>query len=200
MWAAVALLFGLMAWTVGLVRFAGQVPSGVDDPSSRTDAIVVLTGGSQRLQTGLRLLAEKAAAKLFVSGVHRGVDVTELLRVAQRSPREVDCCIVLGYGADDTAGNAWETAEWMAEERYHSLRLVTANYHMQRSLVEFRRVMPDIAIVPHPVNPDSVMRRDWWQYPGTARLLVREYNKYLVALLRQPFSAISGGRRLAAKD
>ncbi len=93
-------LFGLALWTAGLVRFAGQIPSGVDDPISRTDAIVVLTGGSERLATGLQLLAEGRAGKLFVSGVHRGVDVSQLLRVARRAPRELDCCIVLGHDAD----------------------------------------------------------------------------------------------------
>ncbi len=177
-------LFGLALWTAGLVRFAGQIPSGVDDPMSRTDAIVVLTGGSERLATGLRLLAEGRAGKLFVSGVHRGVDVSQLLRVARRAPRELDCCIVLGHDADDTVGNARETARWISAEGYDSLRLVTANYHMRRSLLEFRRALPRATIVAHPVTPPHVKRRDWWRFPGTASLVIGEYNKFLVAALR----------------
>jgi len=181
---AAALLFGLALWTAGLVRFAGQIPSGVDDPLSRTDAIVVLTGGSERLATGVRLLAEGRAGKLFVSGVHRGVDVSQLLRVARRAPQEVDCCIVLGHDADDTVGNARETALWIAAEGYRSLRLVTANYHMRRSLLEFRRALPQVTIVAHPVTPPHVKRQDWWRFPGTASLLIGEYNKFLVAAFR----------------
>ncbi len=177
-------LFGLALWTAGLVRFAGQIPSGVDDPISRTDAIVVLTGGSERLATGLSLLAEGRADKLFVSGVHRGVDVSQLLRVARRTPRELDCCIVLGHDADDTVGNARETARWISAEGYDSLRLVTANYHMRRSLLEFRRALPRATIVAHPVIPPHVKRRDWWRFPGTASLVIGEYNKFLVASLR----------------
>ncbi len=177
-------LFGLALWTAGLVRFAGQIPSGVDDPMSRTDAIVVLTGGSERLATGLRLLAEGRAGKLFVSGVHRGVDVSQLLRVARRTPRELDCCIVLGHDADDTVGNARETARWISAEGYDSLRLVTANYHMRRSLLEFRRALPRATIVAHPVTPPHVKRRNWWRFPGTASLVIGEYNKFLVAALR----------------
>src|SRR3546814_1991195 len=119
----------------------------------RTDAIIVLTGGSERLPTGLDLLSRDRADKLFVSGVYAGVEVAELLRLSRQSPQELACCIVLGYAANDTRGNAVETAAWVHAEGYKSLRLVTSNYHMARSLLEFRRLMPEIEIVPHPVRP-----------------------------------------------
>ncbi len=187
LWSGVFALLCASLWAVGFVRFVSQIPSGATDPKVDTDAIVVLTGGSERLKTGLRLLAEDRAEKLFVSGVHHGTDVAELLRVARQAPEEVDCCVVLGYRADDTLGNARETADWMTSQGYTSLRLVTANYHMQRSLREFRRLMPDVTIIPHPVIPAHVKQRDWWRYPGTTRLFVREYNKLLLALLQRPF-------------
>lgn len=190
--AVAAALVGVALWVGGLFRFAGQIPSGVDDPTSRTGAIVVLTGGSERLSTGLRMLAQGRAGKLFVSGVHRGVDVAELLRIARQEPDEVECCIVLGHGADDTVGNARETARWMAQEGYRSLRLVTANYHMRRSLLEFRRAMPGVAIIAHPVMPAHVKRRGWWRFPGTTSLVVGEYNKLLVAHLRGWLGFASG--------
>src|SRR3546814_8190635 len=87
----------------------------------RTDAIIVLTGGSERLPTGLDLLSRDRADKLFVSGVYAGVEVAELLRLSRQSPQELACCIVLGYAANDTRGNAVETAEWMRAEGYKSL-------------------------------------------------------------------------------
>jgi uncharacterized SAM-binding protein YcdF (DUF218 family) len=149
-----------------------------------TDAIVVLTGGSERLDAGLFLLRRKMARKLFVSGVYRSVDVTELLRLSRQKPEELECCVVLGHTADNTAGNAVETAAWMRAEGYHSLRLVTANYHMRRSLAEFRHAMPDAVIVPHPVFPDKVKQGQWWLWPGTAHLIALEYTKYLAAQLR----------------
>jgi uncharacterized SAM-binding protein YcdF (DUF218 family) len=175
-----------IAWIAGLFWFAGQIPAPSDPPLSteRTDVIVVLTGGSGRLDTGLQLLAEERAGKLFVSGVARGVEIDQLLRIAQRQPQDFGCCIAVGYDADNTAGNSRETAEWMRKEGYSSLRLVTANYHMPRSLVEFRSAMPEIRIVPHPVFPPQFMIETWWRWPGTATLLVSEYSKYLVARLR----------------
>ena len=102
---------------------------------------------------------------------------------------------MLGYTADNTAGNARETATWMAEEGYGSLRLVTSSYHMPRSLAAFRRVMPSVNIVPHPVFPAHVRHSDWWRWPGTTQLLVSEYNKYLIAQagdLLAPAPAVPG--------
>jgi uncharacterized SAM-binding protein YcdF (DUF218 family) len=183
-----ALLLALLAaWAGGLVWFARSIPTAVADPDSSTDAIVVLTGGSLRVQSGLALLAAGKAKKLFVSGVYHSTDVAALLRVSRQSPEHIACCIVLGHEADNTRGNALETAEWMRKEDFHSLRLVTASYHMPRSLLEFSRAMPEVRIVPNPVFPESVKRR-WWAWPGTASLVIGEYLKYLVAVAR-PLSA-----------
>ena len=173
-----------LAWLGGLIWFATTVPQQVEDVATITDAIVVLTGGSERLDTGLSLLRQRLGAKLFVSGVYRGLDVNELLRLSRQKPDEVECCIVLGYAADNTQGNANETAAWIHNQGFHSLRLVTANYHMRRSLLEFHFAMPDVTIIPHPVFPDTVKQGQWWMWPGTAHLLASEYDKFLAAQIR----------------
>lgn len=187
-WPLAALGLLAIAWVAGLIWFAADIPppapAVVAPDDARTDAIVVLTGGSSRLRVGLTLLAAGAAGKLFVSGVYRGVDVAELLRTARQAPEAVDCCIALGYAADSTAGNAAETRGWMQKEGLRSFRLVTANYHMRRSLLEFRRAMPAMTIVAHPVAPDNFVREDWWRRRATLTLVVVEYSKYLAALAR----------------
>lgn len=172
-----------VAWLFGLLLFAASLPTAASQPNRKTDAIVVLTGGSGRLHQGLELLAQNKASKLFVSGVYRGVEVEELLTVSQQSPQELECCVVLGYEADNTRGNALETARWMKQENYTSLRLVTATYHMPRSLLEFRRVMPETEILPHPVMSRNFKQQDWWRWRGSAGLLATEYSKFLVAVL-----------------
>jgi uncharacterized SAM-binding protein YcdF (DUF218 family) len=177
----------VVVWTGGLVWFANSIPTPEDGtfPATETDAVVVLTGGPLRLKAGLELLEAGKAKKLFVSGVSRGVDLAELLRAAQKPPSPaVTCCIVLGHEAADTAGNAAETRTWMEHESFRSLRLVTASYHMPRSLLEFRRAMPDVVIVPNPVFPEGFMRRTWWAWPGTLALITIEYQKYLAAAAR----------------
>jgi uncharacterized SAM-binding protein YcdF (DUF218 family) len=72
----------------------------------------------------------------------------------------------------------------MQAEKLRSLRLVTANYHMPRSLLEFGRAMPDVAIVPNPVFPGISRDKRWWLRPASLALALIEYDKYLVALAR----------------
>ena len=180
-----------LAWLAGLIAFVAGIPAPGPVAETRTDAIVVLTGGADRVDTGLALLAAGRADKLFVSGVNREVDVAALLRVARSAPAEPGCCIVLGYEAADTEGNARETAAWMRAQGFRSLRLVTASYHMPRSLLEFRRAMPGLALVPHPVHPERFKQGGaWWLWPGTASLILAEYHKYLLAAARL---ALGGG-------
>ena len=164
--------------------------------ASATDAIVVLTGGSGRLERGFELLREGKGKKLFVSGVNRHVELAALLHAARIAPASAACCIVLGHHADNTRENARETARWMRSEGYKSLRLVTAWYHMPRSLLEFARAMPDVEIVPHPVFPEEFKPNRWWTERGNALLVLREYGKYLATLLR-PLAA-AGERRAEA--
>lgn len=172
------------AWLAGLVWFIHAIPTAVADPDRMTDAIVVLTGGSLRVESGLALLAAGKARKLFISGVYHGVEVGDLLRLSRQAPDRVACCIALGHEAESTFGNARETAQWMRAELFRSLRLVTANYHMPRSLLEFTRAMPGIEIEPHPVFPEISRGPGWWMRPASFVLLLDEYDKYLVALAR----------------
>jgi uncharacterized SAM-binding protein YcdF (DUF218 family) len=182
--AGLAVMAVVIAWSIGFLAFVAAIPDTVENPKGETDAIVVLTGGTGRLEEGVTLLSEKRAKKLFVSGVYRGVDVQQLLDISRKAPEELTCCIALGYAANSTLGNATETAEWLADERFKSIRLVTANYHMPRSLIEFRHVMPNVRIVPHAVFPPQFKRDEWWQWPGTAQLILIEYLKYLAATIR----------------
>jgi uncharacterized SAM-binding protein YcdF (DUF218 family) len=167
---------------VGFIWFAA--PPSPENRSATTDAIVVLTGGRLRLQTGMDLLRDGKGRKLFVSGVNQQVDLDELLRVSGNAPDWASCCTALGHDADSTLGNARETAQWMRQQGFSSLRLVTAWYHMPRSLLELDRAMPEIEIIAHPVFPDEVNQEQWWVSRATMLLLASEYGKYLGALLR----------------
>jgi uncharacterized SAM-binding protein YcdF (DUF218 family) len=189
---------GLAAWTIGLLRFAATIPHVVEDAETPTEAIVVLTGGSERFTTGLRLLAQDKAGRMFVSGVHPDVDVGQLLVVAGEPSPDLAERIETGHAALDTAGNAAETAGWMQRRGYHSLRLVTSHYHMPRSLAEFRRALPEVRVIPHPVFSSSAAKTAWWQRPATIALVISEYNKYLLSWLvvrseRPPLAVAKGG-------
>lgn len=173
---------GLVAvlWSGGLIWFADTVQHGIEGDTRETDAIVVPTGGSGRLEEGLRLLREGSAGRMLISGVSEGVDAEAVIAGADLALAA--CCIDLGHAALDTAGNASETADWMAAHGFSSLRIVTGSYHLPRTMMEFRRAMPDVTLVPNPVFPDHVKVKNWWRFRGTAGLIASEYAKYLLAL------------------
>lgn len=178
----------VLVWLAGLMTFVTRVEAlaepAIGPDLAITDAVVVLTGGSDRVSTGLALLKAGKGKKLFISGVHVGLTLDNVLGSQPVAKDLRACCIMLGHAAESTLGNADETRIWLEMEDAHSLRLVTANYHMPRSLLIFRAAMPDMAIIPHPVAPESVKFDAWWTHPGTASLLVTEYNKYLWAVMR----------------
>lgn len=184
----------LLAWLGGLGWFLYQGLAASGDPAAPTDAIVVLTGGRFRLESGIDLLEAHRARKLFISGVNQHVDRAALLRVLGPLPESASCCIVLGHDAADTYGNARETAEWMRREGYGSLRLVTSWYHIPRSRLEFERAMPEIVVLLNPVFPMRTADETWRERAEVVPLVIREYGKYLAALARpalaplQPFA------------
>lgn len=183
------LLVGAAVWAVGLVRFVDGLPRAVVASPETADAVVVLTGGSKRLEEGVALLEARSAPVLFVSGVDERVDAAGIRALvvdgaARLNDDLVDCCLVLGYGASDTIGNARETQIWMTVGNRRSLLLVTSNYHMPRARLEFAHAMPDVQVIPHPVIPTDVRLDSWYRYPGTLALLANEYSKYLFASAR----------------
>jgi uncharacterized SAM-binding protein YcdF (DUF218 family) len=184
------LLAVAVMWLAGLAWFVTTGLIQPPDASAKTDAIVVLTGGRLRLEAGLQLLAAGKGSKLFVSGVNQQVDRENLLRSFGPLPDGVKCCIVLGREADNTFGNARETAGWMREEGYRSLRLVTSWYHMRRSMLEFGRALPEARIVAHPVFAQHPDTERLWGWHGAILVVFEEYNKYLATWVRPLFDAV----------
>jgi uncharacterized SAM-binding protein YcdF (DUF218 family) len=170
------------AWTGGLIWFAATMADAPTTNQRPTQVIVVLTGGENRLAEGVRLLSNGYANWLFVSGVNPGVRKVELMKVAGIKDPRIARLVVLGKRAVDTRGNAVESAAWLRAHKYGSVRLVTANYHMRRSLLEFRRVLPKTTIIANPVFPRPVNSGPWWQSGRARAIVIGEYNKYLVAL------------------
>jgi len=167
-----------VSWSLGLVQFTTTIPKEISNDLARTDAIVVLTGGSERITTGVYLLANGLADKLFISGVGAPVSPLDLISEEFKSPDVIAAKITLGKMAEDTPGNALETRQWVTSEKISSIRVVTAAYHMPRSLRELEYAMPEIMIIPHPVFPIQVKEK-WWRHPGTASLVASEYTKFL---------------------
>lgn len=175
-----------LAWLGGLILFIGSVPTQravAHSTLGQIDAIIVLTGGERRLREGLRLLQEKKANRLFISGVHSKIDTDDIFQALGVTKA---CCIDIGHHATNTRENAVETRQWMIDKGFDSLFLVTANYHMPRAHAEFRRTMPRVQMILHPVFPLNVSMGDhtlWWLGWRSSWLALSEYNKYLWTIL-----------------
>lgn len=183
------LAFMAFLWAGALVAFMHTIPEHTAQPDTKTDAIVVLTGGELRVAYGFSKLQEGLAETLFISGVGEGVKRRELLAqfaspALRRELEEHPEHLVLDYAASNTQSNAIETAKFIHERGYKSIRLVTAGYHMPRSVLECRLLMPEVEIVADPVSPESFRRDRWWQHKTTRRLMLAEFHKYWLVRLR----------------
>lgn len=180
----------ILLWAGGLGLFYASIPDERPATIQNADAIVVLTGGRDRIDAGVKLLSEGYATKLLVSGVGYGVHKKELMalqRLATPSKKSAEANsekISLGYEAYSTATNARETRRWMQRNHLKSLLLVTANYHMPRSRMEFAALMPDLTIYPVPVNPSDFDKSRWWSDARSRELLFKEYHKFLLSWCR----------------
>lgn len=177
-------LVGLASLCVGFLAFAWSVARVEPESPPRADAIVALTGGSHRLADAAGLLARGQAKRLLVTGVHPTASRQDVARQLGRAGTLVDCCIDLDYEALNTVGNAVETRKWVKRHGFQSIIVVTSTYHMPRTLMELRRQMPEVTLVPYPVVSGAVDVERWWEHPATMRLLIGEYAKYLYALVR----------------
>jgi uncharacterized SAM-binding protein YcdF (DUF218 family) len=199
MWAFIV---AVIAFIAGFWSFADNVRREAETPP-QAQAIVALTGGSlERLTTGVRLLEQRKGERLLISGVNRIVTDEELLGEALNvDPELANCCIDLGRSAEDTLGNASETAAWAREHRYTRLILVTDDYHMPRSLAELELAIPEAEIYPYPVRTRWTDPALWRSDLSAATRLGAEYVKYLVIRGREAVLGLgSGGGETPADD
>lgn len=184
-----AFIIGILAigWTIGLFIFVDKTRALTPpSPPPPADAIVALTGGSNaRLQAAMDLLQDGKGARLLITGVYKSVTKDDLQNVIGGSDELYECCIDLGFKAADTIGNAAETAAWVDVQGVTSLIVVTADFHMPRSLIELKARMPDVALVPYAVNTSAVNPRSWLRDGFSAPRFALEYSKYLMVRARE---------------
>jgi uncharacterized SAM-binding protein YcdF (DUF218 family) len=187
-WLARLVTLGLVAAVAavggGFVWFVWHVPDEEVTLKQNADGIVVLTGGASRIEDAMELLAAGHGKRLLISGVHRATSSAEIARLIPRYERFVSCCVDLDHSAVNTVGNAVETRRWVKDQHFNSLIVVTSAYHMPRTMAELAKQLPDTALVPFPVVTDKLRSEPWWASVPTARLILSEYAKFVVAQLR----------------
>ncbi len=173
----------------GFLHFAFKIPPATDISTQAApmdvDAIVVLTGGKDRIMSAMQLLETGSGARLLISGVNTDTSREDLAAQFGGPDTRFACCVDLGFRARTTIGNADETARWVSDKGYTSLAVVTSDYHMPRSLVLLRNEMPNVTLLPVTVASSGMDRP--FSDVRVARLLVTEYAKYVITLLRTRF-------------
>lgn len=181
--------FGLVALLVvsaiGFFRFTDQIAHlNVPADTSRYEAIVVLTGGYQRIDKAIDLLEFGIGKRLLISGVNPATSRIAIKRITGASDELFSCCVDIGYQAIDTIGNAHETAGWIRKNGYRKVLLVTNNYHIPRSLIELTSASPDVEFTGYPVSHTDLTTETWMSDPMAIRTLMVEYFKYTLTRLR----------------
>ncbi|HTP66278.1 MAG TPA: YdcF family protein [Geobacteraceae bacterium] len=167
----------LVAMAVLFVDFAYKTFS-LHQQDVKTDAIVVLTGGRGRVEEGLRLFRENRARWLFLIGVDPSVQRGDLLK-GRHDERDAEG-IILEKVSRNTLENAIYSRDLIAGRNIRSISLITSRYHMKRATLIFRNMLPgEIAIFPHPVDSRN-LKEEWWNDPGSFRLLFSEFYKYVM--------------------
>jgi uncharacterized SAM-binding protein YcdF (DUF218 family) len=150
-----------------------------------TEAIVVLTGGSGRIEAGLELLAKNHTKRLFITGVESKKEkIMSGLEVFKSLPVELQTSIELGQEATSTVENALEAKAWLDSRSIQSITLVTSAYHMPRSLLEFKDAMPDRRIECYSVFSNGFTINEWWKDPKSRMIFLKEYAKYLAVITK----------------
>src|SRR5207244_4061572 len=108
-----------------------------------------------------------------ISGVHPTTTGREIARLMPEYGSLIACCVDLDHSAVNTVGNAIETRNWTRARRFHSLIVVTSNYHMPRTMAELAWHMPNIELIPFPVVTERMRSEPWWSSEAT-RLLLAE--------------------------
>jgi uncharacterized SAM-binding protein YcdF (DUF218 family) len=195
-----AILVTLVIGLAGLLAFAARIERMTPAPDPpRADGIVALTGASDlRLEAGARLLENGKGQRLLVSGVNRRSTRKDMLVVTGASKRVFDCCVDLGFTANDTIGNGREAAEWARAMHFRRLILVTADFHMPRAMLELHAAMPEAEIIPYPVATPPLDAHHWAASGEGARRMTMEYLKYLAILTREAIFSLGPRTQAAA--
>ncbi|CCM77515.1 YdcF family protein [Rhizobium mesoamericanum] len=180
-WGGVTFVLGVALIFGGFLRFADSVTTLKPPIEPRADAIVVLTGGYQRIDQAVELLQKGAGKRLLISGVHPTTTPKQIRRMTQASPELFSCCVDVGYDALDTIGNAQEASNWIHQRGYKSVLVVTNNYHMPRSLAELAYVDSETQFIPYPVVNTDLKTSNWFTDPNAMRVMLAEYAKVLFA-------------------
>lgn len=175
----------------GLFNFQKKILSLEKNRNIVNSNIVILTGGSNRIKEGLKIVNHinkltKTDFKILISGTGKGFTKATLKKIltSDFNLKLVECCIELESISKDTYSNASETYKWTKKNDIDNIILITSNYHMPRAILEFKNRMPNQQFFTYPITPKNHDVKNWLYSSDTFSLIFFEYSKLLIASLR----------------
>ena len=191
-----AVMFAVVAGAAiicgGFVWFVYHVPAEEIAIHSNADGIVVLTGGASRIADAIELLAAGRGKRLLISGVHRTTTTAEIARINPRYEGSSPAASISTIRRSTPSATPSRRGAGRATRGFTSLIVVTSAYHMPRTMAELEQQMPDTVLVPFPVVTEKLRNEPWWASAPTARLILSEYAKFVVAQLRMRIEPVPG--------
>jgi len=171
-----------------LMRFAAESWI-IEDPLQHSDAIIVLSDDNfyaDRSTRAAELFREGQAPVVVASGrrLRPNAGIAELMEhdlIERGVPKER--IIRLPHDADSTKEEASALLQLATDRKWHTVIVVTSNYHTRRARYIFRHVFPrEISVRVAGARDADFDPGKWWEKRKSIKQLTREFAGMLVAI------------------
>jgi len=191
--AIVALLILLICWVLYLVRapILRYIGEGwiVEDPLEHSDALIILSDDNfyaDRATRAAELFRRGMAPEIVASGRRlRPIAGIAELMVHDLLERGVPKGKIEAFAqdAENTREEAMALAQFVSRKKWHSVIVVTSNYHTRRARYIFLRVFPStIRVRIASARDGDFDPEQWWQHRKSIKKLTTEVAGFAVAI------------------
>jgi uncharacterized SAM-binding protein YcdF (DUF218 family) len=161
----------------------------VEDADSKADALIVLSDDNfyaDRATRAAELFREGKAPIVVASGrrLRPMAGIAELMEhdlVERGVPK--DRIVRTAHDADNTREEAEALSKLAAQRKWHSVIVVTSNYHTRRARYIFHRVFPQgIEVYMASARDGDFDPQHWWEKRKSIKELTREFAGMVVAI------------------
>jgi uncharacterized SAM-binding protein YcdF (DUF218 family) len=154
----------------------------VEDPLDKADALIVLGDDNfyaDRATRGAQLFREGKAPMIVASGrrLRPNAGIAELMEhdlIERGVPRDKIARFV--QDADSTVEEAQALTRLAKEKKWHSVIVVTSNFHTRRARYIFRRVFPQgVEVRIASARDGDFDPEHWWEKRKSTKELTREF-------------------------
>ncbi|HME12430.1 MAG TPA: YdcF family protein, partial [Candidatus Acidoferrum sp.] len=171
-----------------ILRFAGE-SWVVNESMEHADAIIVLSDDNfyaDRVTRAAELIRDGKAPLVVASGrrLRPYAGIAELMQhdLIERGVPKEDI-VVFPQDADNTREEAQALLALVNQKHWHSVMVVTSNYHTRRARYIFRHIFPqDIELAVVSARDGDFDPEEWWEKRKSFKELTREVAGMVVAM------------------